>query len=212
MIKPLLLLPAAVCLLVLAAPAPAQVSAGKLPNGLYAVFSTSVGDITARLYEEEVPGTVGNFVELAQGVKPWRDPKSGAMVKRPLYSNNAFHRVLKGAMIQSGDPTGKGDHVCGITIPDEVLPTLSFDAPGKLAMANTGAPDTGGCQFFLTDAAVPEWDGNYTIFGTVVAGQEVITKIGNAPANEDKPIDPVKLISVTINRVGPTPPAKKPNN
>jgi peptidyl-prolyl cis-trans isomerase A (cyclophilin A) len=209
MIKSLLFFPVVACLLSQAAPA-AEKPAHKLPKGLYAVFNTSIGDITARLYEKEVPGTVQNFVELAQGVKPWKDPQTGTMVTRPLYSNITFHRIIKGTMVQSGDPTATGTHVCGIKIPDEFPSSLAFDSPGKLAMANSGAPNSGGCQFFFTDIPVAQWNGKYAIFGNVVAGLDVITKISNAPTTGDKPTDPVKLISVTINRVGPEPQPKKP--
>src|ERR1700728_5446121 len=77
-----------------------------LKPGLYAIFNTSEGAITARLYEKYTPGTVANFVALAQGTKPWRDPKTGAMVRRSLYENITFHRVIPEEANQSGDPTG----------------------------------------------------------------------------------------------------------
>lgn len=174
-----------------------------LKPGLYAIFNTGDGAITALLYEKYTPVTVANFVALAQGTKPWRDPKTGAMVRRPLYQNITFHRVLRGMVIQAGDPTGTGAHNCGITIPDEFLPGLRFGGPGRLAMANTGAADSGGCQFFFTDEAVPMWDGKYTIFGEVVRGQDVVSKISRAPTHGDRPINPVTLISVTIERISP---------
>jgi cyclophilin family peptidyl-prolyl cis-trans isomerase len=173
-----------------------------LKPGLYAVFNTSQGTITALLYEKYTPLAVANFVALAQGTKPWRDPKSGAMVRRPLYDNITFHRVIPGQAIQSGDPTGTSGHNCGVTIRDEFLPGLRFSGPGKLAVANTGNPDSGGCQFFITDEAVPQWDGKYTIFGEVVAGQDVVSKISHRPVHGEKPVDPVKLIGVTIERIG----------
>ena len=176
-----------------------------LKPGLYAVFQTSNGLITALLYEKAAPIAVGNFVALAQGTKPWKDPKTGAMVKRPLYDNLTFHRVLPGLMIQSGDPTAVGSHNCGITIPDEFLPGLRFDRAGRLAVANTGAADSGGCQFFFTTEAMPQWTGKYTIFGEVVSGLDVAEKISHARVKGDRPVDPAKLIGVTIERVGPAP-------
>jgi cyclophilin family peptidyl-prolyl cis-trans isomerase len=112
-------------------------------------------------------------------------------------------------MIQSGDPTGTGRHNCGFTIRDEFLPGLRFDSSGKLAMANTGAPDSGGCQFFITANPMRMWNEKYTIFGTVVEGQDVVSKINRAKVDGDKPVDPVKLTSVTIERVGPEPVKKK---
>ena len=170
------------------------------PNGLYAVFNTSVGTFTARLYEKDTPATVQNFVALAQGTKATLDPKTRKMVLRRLYDGITFHRVVRGEMIQSGDPTGTGAHNCGVTIRDEILPGLRFDGAGKLAMANAGQPNTGGCQFFITVNAMRPWDGNYTIFGTIVEGREVVSAINRMPVRGDRPVEPVKLISVTIRR------------
>jgi peptidyl-prolyl cis-trans isomerase A (cyclophilin A) len=184
-------------------------SAQQLPNGLYAILNTSMGNITAQLYEKDTPITVDNFVALAQGTKATRIPKTGAMARVPLYDNITFHRVVPDVMIQSGDPTGTGKHDCGFTIRDEFLPGLRFDRPGKLAMANTGAPDSGSCQFFITTNAMREWDGKYTIFGVVVEGLDVVSRINHAPVRGDRPVDPVKLISVSIERVGPEPVKKR---
>jgi peptidyl-prolyl cis-trans isomerase A (cyclophilin A) len=176
-----------------------------LKPGLYAVFQTSEGVITARLFEKNTPIAVRNFVALAQGTKAWRDPKTGAMVKRPLYDNLTFHRVIPGVMIQSGDPTGTGAHNCGITIPDEFLPGLRFDRAGRLAVANTGAADSGGCQFFITTDGMAQWSGKYTIFGEVVSGLDVAGKISHGRVRGERPMDPAKLIGVTIERVGQAP-------
>jgi cyclophilin family peptidyl-prolyl cis-trans isomerase len=207
-----------------AAPAKTGTQAGTAPAaaparepGLYATFNTSMGAIVAKLFEKEVPVTVNNFVALARGTKPWKDPNTKAMVAKPLYNNITFHRVIPGFMIQTGDPTATGSHECGITIKDEILPTLKFDQPGRVAMANIGQPNTGGCQFFITDGPQPMLDagkgnGAYTIFGQVVDGQEFVGKIARVPRDSnDKPRTPVKLISVKIERVGPAPgaPAKK---
>jgi peptidyl-prolyl cis-trans isomerase A (cyclophilin A) len=182
--------------------------ADDLPNGLYAIFNTSKGVITAKLYEKYTPKSVENFVGLAMGTKAWKDPATGAMVKRPMYNNIAFHRILRDQMIQSGDPTGTSSHNCGITIPDEFLIGLTFGNPGKLAVANTGQPDSGACQFFITAGAVPQWNNMYTIFGEVVSGLPVVYAINKAPLHGDKPVDPVRLVSVQIQRVGPEPKGK----
>jgi len=187
-------------MLLLAAAAFAQTR----PNGLYATFRTSAGDFTARLYEKETPNTVATFIALAQGVRATLSP-TGELVKVHLYDNITFHRVVRGEMIQAGDPTGTGRHNCGFTIRDEFLPGLRFDAAGKLAMANSGTPDSGGCQFFITDGPMRSWDGKYAIFGLVIEGLDVVAKINRAPLHDDKPVDPVKLIKVTIERVGPAP-------
>jgi len=172
-----------------------------LKPGLYAVFQTSQGAITARLHEKDTPIAVRNFVALAEGTKPWKDPKTGAMVSRPLYNNLTFHRVLPGLMIQSGDPTATGSHDCGITIHGEILPGLRFDRPGRLAVANRGDPDSGGCQFFITTDVMTQWSGNYTIFGEVVSGLDVASKISHARVRGDRPVEPAKLMGVVIERV-----------
>lgn len=197
-----------------AQPPAGSVAATSLDSGLYAIFNTSMGTITAKLYEEEVPITVRNFVGLARGIKPWKDPRTGDMAAKPLYNNITFHRVIPNFMIQTGDPTATGSHDCGIKIKDEIVPSLKFDRAGRLAMANTGRPNSGGCQFFITEVPYPSLDppqGAYTIFGQVVQGQEIVGKIARVPRDgEDKPRTPVKLISVTIKRIGPEPaPASK---
>ena len=196
---------------------PAQGAAAPLKDGLYAIMNTSMGTIKVELFEKQTPNTVRNFVGLAKGTKSWKDPKTKAMVRKPLYNNITFHRVMMDGMIQAGDPTGKGDHECGITIKDEIVPTLKFDQPGRLAMANIGSPNTGGCQWFITAAPkIPQYDGGYTIFGQVVEGQDVVKQISRVPVKHDgsyMATNPAKLISVTIQRVGPEPtppaPAKK---
>jgi peptidyl-prolyl cis-trans isomerase A (cyclophilin A) len=171
------------------------------PAGLYAVFQTSEGTFTARLYEKETPNTVQNFIGLAQGTVAWLDPQTRKMVKRPLYKDITFHRVVPHDVIQAGDPTGLGTHNCGFTIRDEFLPGLRFDRSGRLAMANSGNPDSGGCQFFITSNVASQWNGKYTIFGQVVEGQDVVDKIASVRVRDEKPVTPVKLIGVRIERV-----------
>jgi len=173
--------------------------------GLYAIFTTSMGTITARLFEKETPLTVKNFVALARGTKPWKDPKTNAMAAKPLYNGITFHRVIPNFMIQTGDPTGTGSHDCGFTIKDEIVPTLKFDQPGRLGMANVGSPNTGGCQFFITEVPYASLDGGYTVFGQVVEGQDIVKKIGHVPTTGEKPTTPVKLVTVIIKREGPPP-------
>ena len=193
--------------------APATAAPAREP-GLYAIFNTSMGMITAKLFETETPLTVKNFVALARGTKASKDAK-GVMVTKPLYNGVTFHRVIPNFMIQTGDPTGTGAGDCGFTIKDEIVPSLKFDQPGRLGMANIGAPNTGGCQFFITEVAYPSLNGGYTVFGQVVEGQDIVGKIARVPRNgQDKPNTPVKLVTVTIKREGPPPaaaaaPAKK---
>ena len=181
--------------------------------GLYMIINTSMGTVTAQLFEKETPGTVANFVALARGTKSYKN-KAGAMVKGPYFTNLLFHRVIPGFMIQTGDQTGTGSGDCGFTIKDEIVPSLKYDKPGRLGLARLDAPNTGSCQFFITDAAYPSLSGQYTIFGQVVEGQDIVGKIAAVPRdNNDKPRTPVRLVSMTIKRYGPPPasatPAKK---
>lgn len=187
-----------VLILTLAAAALAQ--APRKP-GLYATFQTSEGNFVAQLYEKETPETVANFVGLAQGTVAWRDPKTGKMLKKPLYQNITFHRVVPHDVIQAGDPTGTGSYNCGVRIRDEYLPGLRFDRAGRLAMANTGQENSAGCQFFITTNMAPTWNGKYAIFGQVVEGRDVVEKISRVPVHDERPVTPVKLIAVTIERV-----------
>jgi len=195
-------------------PAPAAAAKPAAPArepGLYATINTSMGPIVAVLYEKEAPITVRNFVALSRGTKAWTDPKTNAKVTRPLYSGVTFHRVIPGFMIQTGDPTGTGMGDGGLTpLPDEYHPSLRFDKPGRLGMANTGSPRTGTCQFFITEVALPptHLDGKHTIFGQVIEGQDLVTKIGNVPRDgNDKPRTPVKILNIAIKREGPPPAA-----
>ncbi len=173
-----------------------------LETGTYAVFTTTEGKITVRLFETEAPITVKNFVELAEGAKEWVHPTTRAKSTDKLFDGTVFHRVIPDFMIQGGDPTGTGMGGPGYRFGDETKGSPhKFDKPGKLAMANSG-PGTNGCQFFITVAATPWLTGNHTIFGEVVEGQEIVTNISKVPtAAQDKPKTPVVLESVVIERV-----------
>ena len=181
--------------------------------GLYVAFNTTEGRIVCKFYEKEAPVTVKNFTSLARGLVEFTDPKTGAKVKRPFYNGVVFHRVIPGFMIQGGDPTGTGMGDGGVpTIVDEFVPTLKFDQTGRLAMANTGQPHTGATQFFITDGTPEHLNGRHTIFGQVVEGQDVVTKIAAVPRGpNDKPNTPVVMKTVLIHRVlapaAPKPPA-----
>jgi cyclophilin family peptidyl-prolyl cis-trans isomerase len=191
-----------------AAPATTAAPAAKPARepGLYATINTSMGAITVKFFEKEAPITVKNFVALTKGTKAWKDPKTGQMVTRPLYPGTIFHRVIPNFMIQGGDPTGTGMGDVGWTIADEFSPNLKFDVPGRLAMANTGQPHTGASQFFITEVPTPHLNGKHTIFGQVVEGQELVGKIARVPTGaENKPVAPVKIVSIVIKREGPPP-------
>ncbi len=169
--------------------------------GLYAVFETSMGDIAARLFEDKTPATVKNFVALVNGTKATLDRK-GELVKRRYYDGLTFHRVIKGFMIQTGDVHATGTSACGIPNQrDEIDPSLNFKEPGRLAMANTGRPNTGACQIFITVGNADYLTGMFTIFGQVVSGQDVADRISQVPTGRrDKPITPVTIRKVTIRR------------
>jgi peptidyl-prolyl cis-trans isomerase A (cyclophilin A) len=164
-----------------------------------------MGNIVCRLYVADAPKTVANFIGLASGTKPWTDSDTGKLRHGPLYSGTTFHRVIPDFMIQGGDPTGTGMGQPGFQFDNEVSPNHSFDKPGILAMANSG-PNTNGSQFFITVSAQQRLDGNYSIFGEVVSGQDVVDAISKVPTgSNDKPITPVKLIRVAIRKVAATP-------
>ncbi|GAA1980202.1 hypothetical protein GCM10009799_01650 [Nocardiopsis rhodophaea] len=163
-----------------------------------ATLSTSEGDVEVTLFPKQAPTTVRNFVELAEGSKA-TNPTTG---KDRFYDGTIFHRVIEGFMIQGGDPLGTGTGGPGYTFPDEIDPDLTFDAPGKLAMANSG-PNTNGSQFFITTVPTSHLDGKHTIFGEVAddEGQHVVEAISTVDTDDaDKPVDDVVLESVTIHR------------
>ena len=170
--------------------------------GVYATFDTSEGTIVCRLFEQEAPVTVKNFIELAEGSREWTHPTTSAKSNQPLYHGTVFHRVIPDFMVQGGDPTGTGMGGPGYKFQDETKGSPhKFDKPGKLAMANSG-PNTNGSQFFITVAATPWLTGNHTIFGEVVEGQDVADKITKLPRNrQDRPNKDVVLNSVKIERV-----------
>jgi peptidyl-prolyl cis-trans isomerase A (cyclophilin A) len=183
--------------------------APKYPPGLYALITTSVGMITAQLFEKETPITVRTFIGLARGAQAWLDPKTKKPTTRPLYENLIFHRVIPDFMIQTGDPTETGAHNCGFILPDEFVASLKFDRPGRLAMANAG-PGTAACQFFITEDKYAAGDGHYAIFGQVVDGQPLVAKISHVIRDDrDRPKIPTKLIKITFTRiVGPAIPGQ----
>ena len=169
--------------------------------GTYAVFDTSEGTIVARLFEKEAPKTVANFVGLAEGTKEFTDPRSGQKAKRAFYDGLVFHRVIPEFMIQGGCPLGTGTGDPGYRFGDEFDPKLRHDKPGKLSMANAG-PGTNGSQFFITVAPTPWLDNKHTIFGEVVEGMDIATKISQVPRGaNDKPKTPVVVKSLKIERV-----------
>ena len=141
-------------------------------NGIYAKFTTSKGDVLVTLEFEKTPGTVGNFVALAEGNLENALKPQGT----PYYDGLKFHRVIPDFMIQGGCPQGTGTGNPGYKFDDEFHPDLKHDTPGKLAMANSG-PATNGSQFYITHVPTPWLDNKHTVFGSVIEGQEVVDAI-----------------------------------
>jgi peptidyl-prolyl cis-trans isomerase A (cyclophilin A) len=168
---------------------------------LYAHFTTSEGHFTVRLFDAETPNTVANFTGLADGSREWTDPRTSKRVKQPYYNGTIFHRVIDGFMIQGGDPLGQGVGGPGYKFADEFHPSLRHARAGILSMANSG-PNTNGGQFFITLAATPWLDNKHSVFGEVVEGMDVVTKIGKTPTGKpgDRPLTPITIQSVTIEK------------
>ena len=166
-----------------------------------AVFATSEGTFKVKLFDQEVPNTVANFVGLAEGTKDFTDPKTGQKTKRPFYDGLVFHRVIDGFMLQGGCPLGTGTGGPGYKFADEFNAKLRHAKPGILSMANAG-PGTNGSQFFVTLAATPWLDNKHSVFGEVVEGMDVVNKIGAAPTSKpgDRPLKPITINSVKIER------------
>jgi peptidyl-prolyl cis-trans isomerase A (cyclophilin A) len=167
---------------------------------VYADFTTSEGNFSIRLNDQETPKTVENFVGLAEGTKEWTDPRSNQKVKAPYYDGIVFHRVIDGFMIQGGDPLGKGIGGPGYEFEDEFHPSLRHTKAGILSMANRG-PNTNGGQFFITLGPTPHLDNRHTVFGEVVEGMDVVRKIGSTKVGpQDRPVKDVVIESVKIRR------------
>ena len=175
--------------------------AGKLT----AVIQTSLGEFTCELFEKDAPGTVANFVGLARGLRPYRDPVTGQWVKKAFYDGLTFHRVIPTFMIQGGDIKGNGTGEPGYTIQDEKNEPHKFDKGGMLAMANRG-PNTAGSQFFITEGPTPMLDdgarpgAHYQIFGQCTPVELVQKHSGQPRDGRDKPFQDLKIVKVTVRR------------
>ncbi len=171
------------------------------PPGLYARFETSEGTFVCRLFHDQAPKTVENFVGLATGTKEFTDPSSRQTVAQPFYDGLTFHRVIPNFMIQGGCPLGNGRGGPGYQFEDEFASEVRFDRAGRLAMANAG-PNTNGSQFFITVAPTPWLNDHHTIFGQVVEGEHVVNQIALVPRDrQDRPRTPVVIHRVRIERL-----------
>ena len=156
-------------------------------EGIYAKFETSKGIVLLELTYDKTPGTVGNFVSLAEGTL--KNDHKGA--GEPYYNGMKFHRVIADFMVQGGCPQGSGVGGPGYQFDDEFHPDLKHNKPGTLSMANSG-PATNGSQFFITHGKTDWLDGKHTVFGYVVEGQDVVNNIAQGDI----------IDSVTIERHG----------
>ena len=157
---------------------------------LFVEIQTRLGTIKGRLFENEAPKTVANFVGLA----------TGTITNKPFYDGIIFHRVIPDFMVQAGCPDGRGVGGPGYSIACEFAPGLSHDRPGLFSMANRG-PNTGGSQFFITEKETTWLDGRHAIFGEVVEGMEVVSAITSEPRDRgDRPHQDVVMTKVSIFR------------
>lgn len=145
-----------------------------MKNNRFALIETDKGNIKIELFEDKAPLTTKNFIDLAE---------------KGFYDGLTFHRVIRGFMIQGGDPSGDGTGGPGYEIKDEFHPDLKHDSEGILSMANAG-PDTGGSQFFITEAPQPHLDGKHAVFGKVVEGMAVVKTIEQGDVMEKVTILP----------------------
>jgi peptidyl-prolyl cis-trans isomerase A (cyclophilin A) len=191
-----------------------------------AILHTTAGDMKCTLLPAQAPKAVANFVGLAKGTKPWKDPATGNTVHgKPLYDGVIFHRTIPEFMIQGGDPSGSGGGDVGFEFEDELHADLLFDQPGRLAMANRG-PNTNSSQFFITEKEVPFLNpcldpngcmggrrppnSGYTIFGQCdESSVELVKKIARMPCtagpcaqHNERPQNPVKITHIEIQGAG----------
>jgi peptidyl-prolyl cis-trans isomerase A (cyclophilin A) len=157
-----------------------------MENGIYAKFNTAKGAILVKLTHDLTPGTVGNFVGLAEG----QLENSARPMGKPYYDELKFHRVIPDFMIQGGCPQGQGTGGPGYNFDDEFHPSLKHDKPGVLSMANAG-PGTNGSQFFITHVPTNWLDGKHTVFGHVIEGQDVVDAVAG-----DDALDSIEIIRV----------------
>lgn len=179
-----------------------KVFAAPTNSGMYATLQTTMGDICFELYHARVPRTVANFVSLAEGTRPWIDPRNGFISREPYYNDIIFHRVIDNFMIQCGSPKGTGSDGPGYTFQDEFDPSLRHDHPGIVSMANSG-PNRNGGQFFITVKNTQWLDDKHTVFGSVVEGMNIVSNISAVAVEENaKPLDDIVITNVFITRNG----------
>ena len=167
---------------------------------LFATLHTTMGDITFRLFEQQAPKTVANFVGLATGGKTWTGT-DGTPQNKPFYDGTIIHRVVPEFRIHLGCPIGNGRGGPGFTIEEEIHPELRHDRGGVVSMWNDGEENNGGSQFFITEVACRWLDQKHTVFGGVTKGLEVIKKCARVHRDHnDKPWDAITVERVEVFR------------
>ena len=159
-----------------------------------------VGIVKIKLFHKRAPKTVENFIGLAEG-KITVTQADGSKVKKPFYNGLTFHRVIKNFVVQTGCPIGDGTGGPGYKIEDEFHPDLTHSKAGIISMANEGAPDTNGSQFFITLSSQSSLNNQHSVFGEVISGLNIIRKISYSKTNRvDKPKKNIILKKVKIIR------------
>ena len=175
---------------------------GGQTNGIFADFETSLGCFTCRLEPGLAPKATAHFIGLATGQRNWLDWRSGSTKSTPYYDGLTFTRVVPGTLIQAGLAGGPTIGGVGYVLREEFDPTLSFDAPAVLALANTG-PNSTGPEFFVTLTNLPAFDGKHTILGRVTEGWDAVQAIGQIPVDgTSTPLTNLLIQHITIRRVG----------
>jgi peptidyl-prolyl cis-trans isomerase A (cyclophilin A) len=182
---------------------PAFLSLHAQDEGVFARFSTSVGDIRVRLAANEAPTVTSNFVALAEGSQPALHLAQGRLLTTGFYDGTPIDRVESGAWIEAGSPAGAGGQPDpGYTLPIELHSELNFDAPYRLAMARDGSASHGS-RFFFTALPLPGFNESHTIFGDVVEGHAVVdTLVSVEVDSEGRPLTPLTIDTITIEREG----------
>lgn len=180
----------------------AETVSAQLPDGLYALFHTSMGGITAQLYYAEAPMTVANFVGLTEGSRTWIEEQSGLPRNEPYFDGMVVNRVVPGFVVQTGSQNGSNaDGGPGYTFPDEFSPALRHSTSGVVSMANSGL-NSNGSQFFFTLSDTPWLDDVHSVFGQVLSGFDVLSANADLPLTNSKPIPDVVIHQVQIVRIG----------
>jgi len=183
------------CLIAIATLSCKQKKTSNLGDGIYAKFDTNYGNFIAKLYYKKAPMTVANFVSLANGTNPM---VSEEYKGKPFYDGLTFHRIVKGFVIQGGDPIGNGQGGPGYQFPNEIDKSLTHNSKGVLSMANAG-PDTNGSQFFITLKPTPQLNGNYSVFGQIVKGQNIVDSIGQVEVTKPRNVPKKEVVMKTIS-------------